>query len=76
MLAVRASDPGRRQKIYSSPKSPNRFCSPPRLLFSGHQGPFPGVKKRGYDVDQKLLLDIKLGLRGSTSELASFVFMA
>jgi hypothetical protein len=29
----------------------NRVCSPPRLLFSGHQGYFPRVKRAGRDVN-------------------------
>ena len=37
--------------LLSFPRHPNRHCSPPSLLFSGHLGPSPRVKWFGHKSD-------------------------
>ena len=38
------SNLGSAKKLFTIPKRPNRFRVPPRLLFNGYQGSFPGGK--------------------------------
>jgi len=40
--AERGLNPGKDKRFFSSTKRPDRLWDPPRLLFNGHRGSFPG----------------------------------
>ena len=51
---VRDSNPGRYKRFFSSPKRPRWLWGQPSYLFNGYTSYFPGVKRRGRDVDHSL----------------------
>jgi hypothetical protein len=42
---------GRGRRFFSSPKCQDQRWGPTRLLFSGHRGSFPALKRAGRDFD-------------------------
>jgi len=48
---TRSSNADRSKRLFFSPKSPDRLCGPPILLFGGHRSSFLRVKWPGPEVD-------------------------
>jgi len=72
---VQGSNPGRGQRLFSSPNHPDWLWGPPSLLFSGNKCSFPGVKLPGCEsTDLHPLLSLRMS--GAIPLLPLYVFLA
>jgi len=63
------------KRVSSSPKRPDRLWGPPSVLLIWHGSSFPGVKRRGHDVDPYPHTELRLNMsaRGALSPFDTFV---
>jgi hypothetical protein len=66
-----------RASIFSSPRRPDRFCSPPSLLSNGYRGLFPReVKRPESEADHSPATSAEVKKTCIYTSTSSYVFMA